>query len=586
MDPMVNPGPKRREDGTARSRRSDVGAEAGDGDDEHGSVSGGSATERRRRPSQARSGSGGGKHRSRDCRRSPDGRRGGGDVVRGCDVVAIADRPRGGRPQQHVLNLSRRQLRDEDVLRAITREFPEQETYPCNRVDFSHNRLTSDGAEKVVGFCRRCPNLTVLKLFNNHIDDEGASGIGSIFQHCQTMEEVHLSHNRFTRRGIETIVAAAHKSFPSNAVRPLWLRLENNVVEGSEDIVHHLERSYSSVCGLGGGTPCTPHTCTRGRYVHLPFFVERTRHAMRRDERDRRWQSGADGRAAPRSVTRHGHTPSPQRRRTPSPRRRRSPRHGYSLRDAPVLRRGSSCNHRRDSGRDRYGDCNRDHGRRRDERSRTPPPQVYGGMGRRASDRRRHDISPSLAPPPHGRHSRSAGSREQSQRRPARRRRRHDATDESGDGPLCDEFGRRLRPRISGGGAAMHRGERRSGREERDGNRRRGSSRYCEDDGHNLGRYPEKAGSRHQGGGSRLEDAGGSRHDRGGGGSGRRCEDVAMRAHLRSESRGVSARPRASGGGCGGGGGRSDRSLSVRRSLSCGALHERLRTLQQRRRSN
>ena len=70
--------------------------------------------------------------------------------------------------------------------------------------------------------CERCPQLRVLKVYNNKIDDEGVGELERIFQNCPGIEELHLSHNSLTTKGVEAIVQTADAQLlPRHGQRPL-----------------------------------------------------------------------------------------------------------------------------------------------------------------------------------------------------------------------------------------------------------------------------------------------------------------------------------------------------------------------------
>jgi len=140
--------------------------------------------------------------------------------------------------------------------------------YPYHEVDFSQNQLSQRGLQQVLSICARCHDLRVLKLYKNRLGDDCAALLAEMFRHCETVREVHLSHNRLTRVGVETIVEAAVRSRQKGAA-PLWLRLEHNNVECEQEILSAMEER----CGVCPRRPgCTQFTCCVGSRVHLPFL--------------------------------------------------------------------------------------------------------------------------------------------------------------------------------------------------------------------------------------------------------------------------------------------------------------------------
>lgn len=177
-----------------------------------------------------------------------------------------------GPPQSssYRLNYSRRRFTDDDLGR-LRRELPQkQDSYTYEEVDFSQNELSSTGLRVVLEVCQRCPKLRVLKLYRNNLDDSGATGLAELFAKCTGIEEVHLSHNRFTAAGVETMVRAAEEARP-DSMSPLWLRLEQNEV-ADPDAVYEDLLTRLSVCNRPDERYCTVRTCCKKMKVHLPFF--------------------------------------------------------------------------------------------------------------------------------------------------------------------------------------------------------------------------------------------------------------------------------------------------------------------------
>lgn len=168
----------------------------------------------------------------------------------------------------HVLRQSGRRLRDSDLVRI------REQGSGYDEIDLSRNDLTSKSVPDIVHICKKSQQLRILKLFNNRLGDDGAEELGEIFQHCTSIEEVHLSHNDFTRKGVEILVLAADRGLPKDVKRPLWLRMEHNKVSDTEGFARDLERDCPAVCGREDRHRCTPRVCAKGRRIHLPFLIE------------------------------------------------------------------------------------------------------------------------------------------------------------------------------------------------------------------------------------------------------------------------------------------------------------------------
>ena len=188
---------------------------------------------------------------------------------RSASPMAQCEPDPGPKRGPHVLRQSGRRLRDSDLVR-IARE----KGSGYDEIDFSRNDLTSKSVPDIVDICKKSQQLKILKLFNNRLGDDGAEELGEIFQHCASIEEIHLSHNDFTRKGVEILVLAADRGLPKDVKRPLWLRMEHNKVSDTEGFARDLERDCPAVCGREDRHRCTPRVCAKGRRIHLPFLIE------------------------------------------------------------------------------------------------------------------------------------------------------------------------------------------------------------------------------------------------------------------------------------------------------------------------
>jgi len=268
-----------------------------------------------------------------------------------------------GREPERILRCSNKNFRD-DVSQVVDEHDGEELAF--SQLDFSRNSLTLNGVKGVVDICRRCPDLRILKLFNNDIDDEGAVEVAGIFAHCPKIDEIHLSHNRITRNGAEAIIKAADYFLDDDSATPLWLRLEHNDIDNAEEFARDLERDFLSVCGREDRSKCMPRVCAKGKRIHVPFLIERAKGAGRdRSSGVRRGNFQRCGRrrsrefSRPRSGVREQARPGARHncRSPPLPRGQSPPLRGrYDYRDQ--RRPPARCNH-----------CSR---------SRTPPGRNFG----------------------------------------------------------------------------------------------------------------------------------------------------------------------------------------------------------------
>eukprot|EP00435_Cladocopium_sp_Y103_P059777 s876_g21.t1 len=183
-----------------------------------------------------------------------------------------------GKENWNTLNYSKQRLTDDDI--AGLRLSQERRTFV--EVDFSCNKLTSSGLEAIVKFCTQCPDLCVFKAFKNEIDDAGARHIATLLEKCKSIEEIHLSHNHLTAKGVRTIIRAADWK-RHNTESPLWLRLEQNYVASGADFLRLMAQEHS-VCGRNDDWRCTSRHCYWKRNIHVPFL-----HLQRQDWQDTAW---------------------------------------------------------------------------------------------------------------------------------------------------------------------------------------------------------------------------------------------------------------------------------------------------------
>lgn len=169
--------------------------------------------------------------------------------------------------------------------------------YEYEEVDFSQNGLSTVGLKKVLDLCMKCAKLRVLKLYKNEFDDDGAELLSNFIPKCDRLEEIHLSHNHFTARGVEALVKAAAQKRPAG-MNPLWLRVEQNDVVEPDRVFKDLKSQYS-VCKPRKYDPqCTVRNCKNDCKVHLPhFYIQRgsneEQHQDRGRKRHRDWEEEA-----------------------------------------------------------------------------------------------------------------------------------------------------------------------------------------------------------------------------------------------------------------------------------------------------
>mmetsp|Transcript_39379 Transcript_39379/g.82054 ORF Transcript_39379/g.82054 Transcript_39379/m.82054 type:complete len:275 (+) Transcript_39379:44-868(+) len=156
-------------------------------------------------------------------------------------------------------------LRDDDLqgLPVEERDFDE--------VDLSRNLFGLSGLRRIIDFLQQQRHLRVLKLYRCGLDDEAAELLSKFFLECRSLEEVHLSHNRFTAYGAAFLARALERNRDYSQI-PIWLRLEHNAIEKPEKVLADFERHFNA-CGFHGGK-CATKECYWRRKLHLPYFLE------------------------------------------------------------------------------------------------------------------------------------------------------------------------------------------------------------------------------------------------------------------------------------------------------------------------
>lgn len=166
--------------------------------------------------------------------------------------------------------------------------------YPYEEVNFSQNRLSAEGLRKVLELCSRCERLRILKLYKNDINDDAAQALSRFIRTCYSLEELHLSHNRFTERGVEMLVKAAQEArYEVDGGAPMWMRLEQNEVLNPDQVLGDLQHRYS-VCSKRNRTKCSNRFCMHNCKVHLPHFHfqrDEYGHANNEGPRKRKWEA-------------------------------------------------------------------------------------------------------------------------------------------------------------------------------------------------------------------------------------------------------------------------------------------------------
>ena len=152
------------------------------------------------------------------------------------------------------------------------------------KVDLSSTGLGNLAAEQLVSTIVKVnPNVRVLKLYANEMSDPAPFTELLARGH---LDELHLSNNKLSAAAAAAIIAAASSAtddsneplYPRGAVRPLWLRLENNPFRPSDlraALSAHKLDVKKKICTLDRGSWCSPHACrclARPPAMHLAYL--------------------------------------------------------------------------------------------------------------------------------------------------------------------------------------------------------------------------------------------------------------------------------------------------------------------------
>merc|ERR1719473_984177 len=129
----------------------------------------------------------------------------------------------------------------------------------AREVNFSNNSLGDKGVHAVlrVLFTLRI-GVRVMKLFKNCLGRAAASALMDwLVVTPVAVFELHLSHNYIPREGAVDILKAVayNTAYPSERPGkgrvPLWLRLEQNVVENPDSLIEAAERQMKKIRSAG-----------------------------------------------------------------------------------------------------------------------------------------------------------------------------------------------------------------------------------------------------------------------------------------------------------------------------------------------
>lgn len=157
-------------------------------------------------------------------------------------------------------------------------------------IDFSDNELTSRGVALLINTLQECGIwVERMKLHKNKIDSGEA--LAALLHHQEgALKELHLSHNRLsTVEGLRIVMAALDAkdssgapSYPhSNRHVPLWLRLENNLMDNKDfqrrldcEVDQRGKRLDKAICHIHHSGECKNSYCTKPHpvpQVHLTY---------------------------------------------------------------------------------------------------------------------------------------------------------------------------------------------------------------------------------------------------------------------------------------------------------------------------
>ena len=135
--------------------------------------------------------------------------------------------------------------------------------------------MTNDGLIEVAEFCKRCPELRILKLFGNNLDDDACTDLAGVFKDCPALDELHLSHNWITEKGVEVLTESALENLAERYYRPFWLRVEHNNFSYAARFIADLKAKFHpQICGREDRHSCSNRGCVKDCRIHIPFLVD------------------------------------------------------------------------------------------------------------------------------------------------------------------------------------------------------------------------------------------------------------------------------------------------------------------------
>ncbi|KAF4662403.1 hypothetical protein FOL47_006253 [Perkinsus chesapeaki] len=161
---------------------------------------------------------------------------------------------------------------------------PEEALKPLLDLDLSRNDLTDKEFEWMVEELEQCASIVRLRASHNQLTEHCTDTLSKLLASSEghLITEIHLNGNLLGDEGASALLTAVAKilsdqetSDKSPDAHPLWLRLDDNGVDNSTDILvavfGHRPGQY---CLALPGSPCTLERCANGSLVHLFNFAK------------------------------------------------------------------------------------------------------------------------------------------------------------------------------------------------------------------------------------------------------------------------------------------------------------------------
>ena len=138
-----------------------------------------------------------------------------------------------------------------------------------------------------------------LETLGNKLDDDACTDLAGVFKDCPALDELHLSHNWITEKGVEVLTESALENLAERYYRPFWLRVEHNNFSYAARFIADLKAKFHpQICGREDRYSCSNRGCVKDCRIHIPFLVDGKGDKGDRGERGERGRENKDNPSA------------------------------------------------------------------------------------------------------------------------------------------------------------------------------------------------------------------------------------------------------------------------------------------------